>query len=387
MGHNYYQQPGGEDGVFRSEIALLKDAGHDVLVFERHNDEIKPSFFSKIAHATSLRFSKSSYEQTRSLIRSFKPDLVHFHNTFFVMTPSVLYACKDENVPVAVSLHNFRLMCINGLFLRNGKPCEKCLRGSRISGIIHRCYKNSYGSSILATDMINEHWRRGTWDSVVDRFVVATEFTKNKYVQAGISSTKIRVLPPFLENIPAIIPGNKGYAFYVGRLSHEKGIDVLLEAWRQVKDFPLYIVGQGSLQKYVEDYIKEYELTHVKLLGFIENDQVLKILAQARFIIVPSVCYENFPRVVVEAYACGVPVLANRMGTMQEVVEDGQTGMLYATNDPQDLATKANDMINDENICKQLAINARQIYDLKYTRERHYEALMNIYQGMLKDGV
>jgi glycosyltransferase involved in cell wall biosynthesis len=362
VGHNYYQQPGGEDSVFRSQAAMLKDFGHEVCIYERHNNEIKSDIFSRISHAASLRFSKSSYDQTRSLIRSFKPAVAHFHNTFFVMTPSVLYACKDEGVPVIVSLHNFRLMCINGLFFRDSKPCEDCLHGSRISGIIHQCYRGSFPFSVLAADMIDHHWRRKTWTNIVDHFVVATEFTRKKYIQAGIPPVKITVLPNFAQEPSHSTQASGGYALYVGRLSQEKGVDVLLKAWRHMKEFPLYIVGQGPMQKDIEAYIKDHGLAHVKMLGFLKKD-------------------ENFPLVVAEAFARGVPVLANRIGTLEEIVEDGSTGLLFSDSDPQDLAAKAMDMIRDENRYAQLCVNARQVYNLKYTPARHCEGLMNIYQG------
>jgi len=380
IGHNYYQQPGGEDGVFRSEIAMLKSFGHEVHVYERHNNEIKTDILSRISHAASLRFSKSSYDQARSLIRSFKPDVAHFHNTFFVMTAAVLYACRDEGVPVIVSLHNFRLMCINGLFLRDNKPCEDCLHGSRVSGIIHKCYRDSLALSVLATDMTNYHWRRKTWSDVVDHFVVATEFTRNKYIQAGIPPAKISVVPNFVEEPSYSTQGRGGYAFYAGRLSQEKGIDVLIKAWRHIKEFPLYIAGTGPMQKEIEASIKEHGLTHVKMLGFLENEDCRKMLSLAKFLIVPSACYENFPRVVAEAFACGVPVVANRLGTMEEIVKDGSLGLLYSNSDPEDLAAKAMEMINDADKYARLSANARQVYDLKYTPARHYEGLMNIYQ-------
>jgi glycosyltransferase involved in cell wall biosynthesis len=380
VGHNYYQQPGGEDSVFRSEAAMLKDFGHDVCVYERHNNEIKPGIMSRLSHAASLRFSKSSYDQMRSLIRSFRPDVAHFHNIFFAMTPSVLYACKDEKVPVTFSLHNFRLMCINGLFFRDGKPCEDCLHGSRMSGIIHQCYRHSFAFSILATDMIDHHWRRKTWTDIVDHFVVATEFTRGKYVQAGIPSAKITVLPNFAKEPPHHTPTGGGSALYVGRLSREKGTDLLLKAWRHIKDLPLNIVGQGPMQKDIESYINDHGLTHVRMSGFLKKDDYIKVLSQAKFLIVPSVCYENFPVVIAEAFACGVPVLANRLGTMEEIVEDGRTGLLFSNSDPQDLAAKAMDMVSDGNRYAQLCANARQAYHLKYTPAKHYEGLMNIYQ-------
>ncbi len=390
IGHNYYQQPGGEDAVFRSQADMLKSSGHEVRLYERHNNEIKSDLFSRAAHAARLRFSKGSYDRMRSLIRSFKPDVVHFHNIFFVMTPSVLYACKDEGVPVVVSLHNFRLMCLNGLFFRDNHPCEDCLRGARLWGIIHKCYQGSWTRSAAVEDMIGHHWRRKTWESVVDRFVVATEFSRRKHIQAGIPSDKITVLPHFVEEPSQdlnSIENRGGYALYAGRLAQEKGVDILLQAWRNIKGIPLYIVGTGPKRKEMGSYIKEQGLAHVKMLGFLESGEYLKTLAGARFLIVPSVCYENFPRVVVEAYAYGVPVLANRIGTMEEIVEDGVSGLLFSNSDPQDLATKAMDMVRDENKYAQLCANTRRVYNLKYTASKHCGDLLHVYEGLIREKV
>jgi len=384
VGHNYYQQPGGEDAVFRSEVAMLKGFGHEVCLYERRNDEIKPDIFSRISHAASLRYSKNSYRQMCALIRSFKPDLAHFHNIFYVMTPAVLDACKDQGVPVVLSVHNFRLVCLNGLFFRGGKPCEDCLPGSRVSGIMHRCFRGSLALSVLAADMTDYHWRRKTWTDTVDRLVVATQFSKEKYVQAGIPAGKLSVLPHFVEGPPAIAKINGRYALYAGRLSQEKGVDILLEAWKNIKDIPLYIVGTGPKQKDMETLIKDQGLSNVTMLGFLESSEFQKVLSQARFLVVPSVCYENFPRVVVEAYACGVPVLANRLGTMEEIVEEGRTGLLFSNSDPEDLAAKARSMVHDEDKYAQLCINTRQVYDLKYTPQKHYQCLLRIYESLIQ---
>ncbi len=382
IGHNYYQQPGGEDSVFRSHAAMLKDFGHEVCLYERHNNEIKSDFMSRAAHAVSLRWSQASYDQVRSLVRTFKPDVAHFHNIFYVMTPSVLYACKDEGVPVVVSLHNYRLMCLNGLFFRDNRPCEDCLQGPRVSGLIHQCYRGSLVFSAAAADMTGYHWRRKTWDNIVDCFIVATEFSKARHMRAGIPSDKIAVLPHFAEEPPrgfGSVENRGSYALYAGRLAQEKGVDILLQAWRNIKEIPLYIIGKGPKQKDMETYIKTHGLTHVKMLGFLESREYLKSLARAKFLVVPSACYENFPRVVADAYSCGVPVLANRLGTLEEIVEDGNTGSLFSNSDPDDLAAKAMDMVRDENKYARICANARQVYDLKYTPARYYEGLMKIY--------
>jgi glycosyltransferase involved in cell wall biosynthesis len=382
VGHNFYQQPGGEDAVFRSEVAMLKSFGHEVCLYERHNDEIKPDILSRISQAASMRYSKNSYDQMRSLIRSFKPDVAHFHNIFYMMTPSVLNACKDEGVPVVLSLHNFRLVCINGLFFRDGKPCEDCLSGSRMSGIIHRCYRGSLAFSALAADMTDYHWHQNTWNSVVDRFIVATEFSKKKYIQAGIPSDKLKVLPHFVQEPPQSDRTKSNYALYAGRLSQEKGVDVLLKAWRDIKEVPLYIVGRGPKQQEMEGYIKKHGMTNVKILGFLESQEYHKVLSQARFLVVPSVCYENFPIVVAEAFSYGLPVVASRLGTFEEIIEDNFNGRLFAPDDAVDLASKVLDIIADEKQYEKLCENARKAFEAKYTSVQHYQNLVRIYEGI-----
>ncbi|MBI3601379.1 MAG: glycosyltransferase [Candidatus Omnitrophica bacterium] len=382
VGHNYYQQAGGEDMLFHSQTRMLKDFGHEVCLYERHNDEIRPNIFSRTRHAMSLRWSQRSYDEIRWLIRTFKPRIAHFHNTFFVMTPSVFYACKDEGVPVVVSLHNYRLMCINGLFFRDNKPCEDCLHGSRNAGIRYRCYHGSFLFSAAMTDMISHHWARQTWTKGIDRLIVATEFSRQKHIQAGIPEGKVAVLPHFVEQ-PAENFGEQSrgkYALYAGRLSEEKGVDVLLRAWKSIKEMPLYIVGTGPQRAAMEEYIKSEGLSNVKMFGFLDRQEYLKILAGARFLIVPCLSYDNFPMVVVEAYSYGVPVLASRLGTLEASVEDGVSGLLFSAGDIQDLAHKARIIISDEQRHRQLCLNARRAYESKYTAQCHHQGLINIYE-------
>lgn len=369
--------------MFRSQTKMLEDFGHEVYRCERRNDEIKSNLFSRISHAASLRFSRDSYSEVRRLIRDFKPDVAHFHNTFFVMTPSVFYACKDEGVPVVVSLHNFRLMCINGLFFRDNHPCEDCLQGSRASGIIHKCYRGSLVSSALLTDMIAHHWKRNTWTKVIDRITVATEFSRQKHIQAGIPAEKIRTLPHFVEE-PKQIAGEKSrgdYALYAGRLSEEKGVDVLLKAWRKVKDIPLWIVGTGPKQAAMEQFIKSEGLTNVRMLGFLQREDYLKTIREAKFLVVPCLSYDNCPMVIVEAYSYGVPVLASRLGSLEEAVQEGETGLLFAPADAEDLAAKARALISDAQRYQRLCANARQLYESKHSPAQHYQGLIDCYNA------
>ena len=248
---------------------------------------------------------------------------------------------------------------------------------------MNKCYRGSLAFSAIAADMTDYHWRRKTWTSVVDRFVVATEFSKEKHIQAGIPPDKITVLPHFVEEPPDHTTDKGGYALYAGRLSQEKGVDVLLEAWRSIKGIPLHIVGAGPKQKEMEVFIKNEGLTNVKMFGFLKSEEYHKALAQAKFLVVPSVCYENFPVVVAEAYSYGIPVLASRLGTMQEIVEDNVNGLLFTPGDASDIASKASDVMANEKYYGQLCENARKTYELKYARPRHYQRLIEIYKTII----
>lgn len=383
VGHNYYQQAGGEDAVFRSHVRILKEAGHDVCLYERRNDEIKPDLLSRVGSFLSLRWSNRSYREMRQLIRTFKPQVAHFHNIFFVTTPSVFYACRDEGIPVVVSLHNFRLMCVNGLFFRDSRPCEDCLKGAWFNGVKHRCYRGSALLSALAADMLRYHWRRKTWTETIDCIVTATEFSRQKYIQAGISADKISILPHCAEKV-AVVPDKGNYALYAGRLSSEKGVNTLLEAWRSLKDVPLYIVGTGPEKEAMEKRIQEEGLTHIRMIGFLQAEEYLQIFSKARCIIVPSVCYENFPRVVVEAYAYGVPVIASRLGTFNEIVEDNVTGLLFKAGDAEDLTAAVRKLFGNLTLHTQMCLKARERYEAAYTPEHYLKKLISLYESLMR---
>jgi glycosyltransferase involved in cell wall biosynthesis len=384
LGHNYYQQPGGEDAVFKAEVLMLKKHGHDVCVYERHNAEVRADLFSKIRQLFSFRWSKRSYDEVRALIREFKPDVAHFHNTFFMMTPSVYDACRDEGVFVVQSLHNFRPVCMNGLFLKGKSVCLLCTSASSVNGVLRRCYRGSFVLSAVMADMINYHWKRRTWADKVDRFIVASEFTRSEFIRLGFALKKIVVKPHFVDE--SVIGERKidgKYVLYAGRLSEEKGIDVLLRAWAEMKEIPLYIAGSGPLKSHVEEVVKRQGLEHVRVFGFLDHERYEEIFSEASAVIVPSLCYENFPRVVVEAYARGIAVIASRSGSLQEVVRDQATGALFTAGDPDDLCRCVRDVWKNSRYL-QFGKNARDLYRARYTEEINHDALLNIYSSAAK---
>lgn len=384
IGHNYYQIPGGEDAVVRSEIEMLRYSGHEVITYERHNDEIgRLNPFQKAAHFLSLAHNKDSYRQLRALIHEKRPQIAHFHNIYYMMTPSVYRACRDEGVPVVQSLHNYRMMCSNALLFRDGHVCEDCIKKNVWEGVRHRCFRDSSLMTALMAFNLDRLWKKDVWNNDVDRYIVAAQFTRRKYMDRGIPVEKISYKPHFIDLNIKRRNKDAGYVLYLGRLSQEKGVDALLEAWRSLKDIPLKIVGTGPLEAKLKNFAVEQGLTHVEFLGFLKERQCLDLLNEATLLVIPSVCYENFPRVVVEAFACGVPVVASRLGSLQELIEDGETGILFEPGDAKALIAAIRRCFENRLKTMQMGHNARSVFEDKYTARANHQKLMEIYEDVI----
>lgn len=384
IAHNRYQESGGEDAVFETEAALLKDFGEDVRLYERSNKELETlSVFEKLRYLCSLGWARRSYNDMKRLIREFRPDVVHFHNIFFMISPAAYLACKEENVPVVQSQHNFRLLCSNALFFRDGQICEECTERSLWRGVVHGCYKKSRFMTAVLVKMLQDHWKKDTWRTMVDCYITATEFSRQKYIRAGIPKDRIVVKSNFLYPDPKGKNHDGGYALYVGRLSTEKGVDVLLKAWQTIKDVPLKIAGQGPLGDELKDLAREQGSDNVEFLGYVSQSQYEDCMRGAKFLIVPSVCYENFPRIVVESYAYGLPVVAGRLGGMPEFVVDRRTGLLFNAGDANDLRNKVRWLLENPGELDGLRRWARTEYEQKYAARQSYQKLIEIYRKVI----
>ena len=381
--HNRYQSPGGEDSVVNAEIQLLKDFGHDVSFYERHNSEINSlRFFQKIQYLREMIWSPKTYRDIKDKIKELKPQIVHFHNIFFLVTPSAYYACREEGVPVVQTQHNFRLLCSNALFYRDHRACEDCLKKSLWQGVYHRCYRGSFFLTTALVKMLRTHWKKRTWIDLIDANIVLSQFSRQKFIQAGIPEEKIFVKPNFTPSPPVFKRQDHGYALYIGRLSEEKGVKFLLEAWRSVK-LPLKIIGDGPLREEMERTTHNQSIKNVEFLGHCSSEKCQEYMQTAKLLLVPSQCYENFPRVIAEAFSCGVPVVASRLGSLAEIVEDGKTGILF---EPQDIASfiqKIDWAMTHEKELNAMGANARRIFEERYTAEQNYQQLMKIYQNAI----
>ena len=381
--HNYYQQPGGEDAVFAAEAELLRQQGHAVGEYTKTNWSIEG--MSRAAVAARTIWSRQTRQRLLKLLREVRYDVAHFHNIFPLISPSAYSACREAGVPVVQTLHNYRLLCPAATFFRAGRACEECLRKtSPWPGVFHACYHDSYAQSAVVATMLTVHRWLKTWQEQADVYIALTEFSRRKFVEGGLPAEKIVVKPNFLYPDPGTCDGERRYALFVGRFSPEKGVRTLLRAWQGLTGIPLKIVGDGPLRDEVQAVAQAAKLPGVEVLGRQAHQKVLALMQGARCLVFPSEWYETFGLVAIEAFACGVPVIAARLGVMAESVEEGRTGMLFRPGDPQDLAAKVCWAMDHPDAMARMGENARRVYEEKYTSEKNYTMLMDIYQKVTK---
>lgn len=376
--HNHYQSLGGEDLAAAVEMDLLKKHGHTTDLFEVDNAQIS-GFSAKTRVALGTVYSPTSKGRFAEKIRSFKPDIVHIFNFFPLLSPSVHYACRDAGVPVVQKISNFRLICPSALLLRGGHACQDCV-GKMIPwpGVLHRCYRDSLAGSTVVATMLAVHRLLGTWERIVDGYIARTSFSRNKLIDGGLPADKIRVIPSFAHDPGSSTNGGGRFAFFAGRLSSEKGIATLLSAWDHLKgsSISLKVAGDGPLRDQVK---RRAERGGVEYVGALSRDEVQALMHQAAFLVFPSVCYENFPLAIVEAFASGLPVVASGMGAMAEIIEDRRTGLHFRPGDSEDLATKVAWAADHPAEIGRMRREARAEYLSKYTPERNHELLMQFY--------
>jgi glycosyltransferase involved in cell wall biosynthesis len=377
--HTHYQQPGGEDGVFGAEVALLRDKGHTVVPLTFQNKQLED--VPLLWRAAVTPWNREAYSRVREAIRLHRPDILHVHNTFPLASPAVIHAAKAEGVPVVMTLHNYRLLCVNAFFFRQGQVCEACLGRLPWRGALYGCYRESRAASAVVAGMITLHRALGTWN-LVDRFLALTEFARQKFIEGGFPPEKISVKPNFVHPDPGPGEGRGGYALFVGRLSPEKGLGTLLMAWERLGGkVPLKIVGDGPLAPEVQEAQKR--ISGVEWLGRKAPEEVYALMGEASFLVFPSEWYEGFPKVLAEAFAKGLPVLASALGSQGSIVDHGRTGLHFRPGDPEDLAAKVEWLLAHPNELARMRKEARAEYEAKYTAEQNYAQLMAIYHEVL----
>jgi glycosyltransferase involved in cell wall biosynthesis len=383
--HNTYQRPGGEDVVVAAECSLLQERGHEVVSYRRSNHELeqmsKPRQFLLVRD---IVYSEDSKRDIRDLLQKVEPDLVHVHNTFMMISPSIYEACREMGVPVVQTLHNFRLLCPAWTLARNGEVCEECVDRGLWRGVLHGCYRDSHLMTAAVALMLQVHRYRETWNEQVDGYVALSDFARRKFIEGGLPAGRIHVKPNFV--FPD--PGERGkpgdFALFVGRLSSEKGISTLLAAWEMLRNkVPLMVVGEGPLRESLEAEAAARNLRDVTFRGWLPAEEARVAMKNAAFTIVPSVCYEGFPMSIAESFACGTPVLCSCLGSMQEIVDNHRTGLHFAAGDAEDLAARVEWAWAHPSRLATMGKEARRQYETSYTAERNYTRLMQIYEATM----
>jgi len=377
--HNFYQTAGGEDSVVREELSMLKQNGVDVQLFSVSNDDIRGAG-GRIAAAVQVIYSPGARRQLSRKIVQFEPDVVHIHNFFPLLSPSILDACLDAGVPSIMTLHNFRILSPGALLHPAEMVRDRDLRRSCWWTIPKRVYRNSAAATLAVAAMIEFHKRAGTWTRKVDRFIVLTDWAKQIFADAGIPAERMIVKPNCVARPPAFDAVRKDTGLFVGRLCDQKGVDVILQAWTEL-DCTLRIVGDGPLSELVARNASD----RIVYLGRLPREAVQREMQAAKFLVLPSMGSEMFPMTVVEAFASGLPVICSDLASLKELVKPGVNGLTFRPGNASDLAAQVRWAVSNPAILDELSDCARESYEERYTPEVNFKQLVELYRSLASD--
>jgi glycosyltransferase involved in cell wall biosynthesis len=374
--HNRYRQRGGEDSVAEAEMALLRAQGHDVALYMRDSRELES--LGRLDTSAQALWSRRTAAEISALCADFKADLVHAHNTFPLVSPSLYWSAFRAGIPVVQTLHNYRLMCVQGMFRLHDRICEDCLGRLPWRGVARGCYHDSVAQSAALATVVTLHRMLGTFRDRVSRYIALTDFSRLKYIQGGLPAARIAVKPNFVDVPPPPDLPRSG-ALFVGRLSAEKGIATLHAALEHAPRMELDVVGSGPEEAVLANDPR------VRLHGWLRQEAVLERMRAATCLVMPSLWFECFPRTLVEAFACGLPVIASRVGALEELIEHGRTGLLFEPGSARALASALEWARLHPGAMREMGINARAQYERRYSPQRNYEELMRIYEDAIGD--
>ncbi len=364
--HNRYRQAGGEDSVVDMERELLRSNGHDVSVFERGNPHRAHESVSTFLAAP---WNPTTVSSLSALIEATNPSVAHIHNTWFAISPSAFAATNRARLPTVLTVHNYRLACINGQLLRDGKPCTICVGTHPWAGVRYRCYRSSLLASSVAASTLSLNRRLGTWRRYVDVFLTLTTFMTEVLVDTGILRDRISELPNFTLDPGARkhLPSRSDTVLFVGRLSPEKGIEQLLQNWARVasNDLRLVVVGEGPL----EEKLADQRIPGVEFRGRLDKGEVRDLMLAARVLAVPSIWYEGQPLVVLEAMAAGLGVVVSDIGGLKETIGSGGRA----------IPSWADFSLEELGDVDQLGSAARERWEQVFSPKRHLEGLLRAY--------
>jgi glycosyltransferase involved in cell wall biosynthesis len=381
--HNFYgsSAPSGENQVFEAECALLRARGNDVHTLTRHSDEIRArGAWGTISGGLATPWNPWMARTARREVERIRPDVVHVHNTFPLISPAVLHAIGSRSARV-LTLHNYRLFCSAGIPMRGGKVCVECLDArSSLPAMRYGCYRASRLATLPLALNVGMHRAMGTWTRQVDAFIALSHFQRDLTVRAGLPADKVHVKPNFFLGRPDVVPFEKRdfYAVFVGRLGTEKGVVNLVKAWRAWGPSApeLRIIGAGELRGELERLVAG---SKIHILGQLATADAQSQIARARLLVLPSECFEGFPMVVREAFAFGTPAAVSDIGPLPSIVQDGISGVVFGAAQPESLLSKVRAAWETPGLLARMGHGARLEFETKYNEETNYQTLMAIY--------
>lgn len=380
--HNRYKQQGGEDHCFKAEVDMLKSHGITVETMVFHNDDIH-SWISMVKLSYASIFNIHAAKKIQLKIDYFQPDIIHVHNFFYIISPSVFWTAKRNGIPVVFTVHNYRLICSGALLMRDNQVCELCIQKKfPIHGVKYKCHRGSAIQTAQLTFLTGIHKVMGTWTHKVDRYIALTAFAKQKLLSSGLKlkDSQLVIKPNFCADHGFTAFETRGdHYLFIGRLSHEKGLHILLEALK-LKDFKLKIVGSGPMEDRVKQCVSEHR--NLTYLGQMPNEAVKKELKMAKALLFPSTWYEGMPMTILEAYSTGTPVISTDIDNINEIVIDQYNGLHFSNGNSQSLVKVLDDFEHMDDP-GQIYLNARKTFEEKYTAEVNFKRLTNIYQSLL----
>lgn len=378
LAHNYYQRRGGEDVAFENEVGLLEQHGHAVIRHTVENARIE-SLADKSRTFAGTIWNVPAAHEIGALIDRERPDVMHVHNFFPLLSPSVHAAARKRGVPVVQTLHNYRLGCAGGLLSRNGATCESCVGRLPLSAVLHRCYRGSLSGSLAVAGMITAHRMRGTWSRHVDRLIALTEFQRGKLIEMGAPASRLIVKPNFVPDQAIAPAADKKGVLFIGRLAEGKGALELVRAWTPA-DRPLDIAGTGPL----ESEIRRIAPPNVTIHGHLEPSVLVELRSRAHVLVMPSTSFEAMPLTLLEAWAASLPVIAFRHSAFAEIIQDGVDGVLVPPGDFGALIERTRSALADPVALAAMGRAVRCGYETRFTAAVNYEMLMDIYWGAVE---
>lgn len=380
--HNYYQIPGGEDIVVINEKRMLEKHGHKVFLYCRKNSELKEmGIIQKIIFPFDTIFNFKTYKDIQKIIKENNIDIVHVHNTLCLISASVYYAAKSKGIPIVQTVHNFRFLCPEGSFYRDGHICEDCIKKGLQCAIKHKCYRES--KVLTAACVLSTKLHRLTHIYKYINYICLTDFNKEKLLQFNqIKKNRVFVKPNFVvsSSNKILTVERKNRFIFAGRIDRLKGVDILLKAWKEMGNSApeLVVCGTGPMENWCRLFIDRNNLEKIKLKGFISNIEIRKMIADSKALILPTQWYEGFPISIIEAFSVGTPVICSDLGNAGDIVAEGITGSKFKHDSIKSLINAIKRLDNYYNINK----SVYDEYKSKYTEDINYKKIMDIYSSV-----